>query len=150
MLKTLILLGGLVAAPALAAADLVMHRDPGCPCCTKWAAQVERALGRDVRIIDNPDRPALMKRLHVPEDLASCHTAIVDGLAVEGHVPTSDIKRALARRPKGVVGIAVGGMPLGSPGMEAPGREQAYAVYAFNAAGKRAVFARHQPRPAKR
>jgi hypothetical protein len=122
---------------------MVMHRDPGCPCCTKWAAQMERALGREVRIVDNPNRPALMKRLHVPKDLASCHTAIVDGLAIEGHVPAADIKKALAKRPKGVVGLAVGGMPLGSPGMEAPGREQPYATYAFTAAGKRAVFARH-------
>jgi hypothetical protein len=143
MLKTLTLLTGLIAAPALAAADMVMHRDPGCPCCTKWAAQMERALGREVRIVDNPNRPALMKRLHVPDSLASCHTAIVDGLAIEGHVPAADIKKALAKRPKGVVGLAVGGMPLGSPGMEAPGREQPYATYAFTAAGKRTVFARH-------
>ncbi len=143
MLKTLTLLTGLLAAPALAAADMVMHRDPGCPCCTKWAAQMERALSREVRIVDNPNRPALMKRLHVPKDLASCHTAMVDGLVIEGHVPAADIKKALAKRPKGVVGLAVGGMPLGSPGMEAPGREQPYATYAFTAAGKRAVFARH-------
>jgi hypothetical protein len=142
MLKRLTLLVGLLAAPAMAA-DIVMHRDPGCPCCTKWAAQMERALGRDVRIVDNPNRPALMKRLRVPDDLASCHTALVDGLAIEGHVPAADIKKALAKRPKGVVGLAVGGMPLGSPGMEAPGREQPYVTYAFTAAGKRTVFARH-------
>jgi hypothetical protein len=144
MIKKIIILAGLIAAPAAAAAaDMVMHRDPGCPCCTKWAAQMERALGREVRIIDNPDRPALMKRLRVPDDLASCHTAIVDGLVLEGHIPAADIKKALARRPEGVVGLAVGGMPLGSPGMEAPGREQSYAVYAFTASGKRTVFARH-------
>lgn len=143
MLKTLVLFTGLIAAPAIAAADMVMHRDPGCPCCTKWAALMERALGREVRIVDNPNRPALMKRLRVPGALASCHTAIVDGLVVEGHVPAADIKKALAGRPKGVVGLAVAGMPLGSPGMEAPGREQRYTVYAFTATGKRFAFARH-------
>lgn len=143
MLKTLLLFTGLIVAPAVTAAGMVMHRDPGCPCCTKWAQQASRALVREVKIVDNADRAGLAKRLRVPEDLSSCHTTLIDGLIVEGHVPPADVKRALARRPKGVIGLAVGGMPLGSPGMEAPGREQPYNVYAFNAAGKRVVFARH-------
>lgn len=130
-------------ASAMAANGIVMHRDPGCGCCTKWAAQVQKQFGRKVAIVDSPNRPALQKRVGVPADLSSCHTAIVDGMAFEGHVPIADMKRALATKPKGVRGLAVGGMPLGSPGMEVPGmKAQAYDVVAFGPSGRR-VFARH-------
>jgi hypothetical protein len=79
----------------------------------------------------------------VPADLTSCHTAIIDGMAFEGHVPIADMRRALAQKPKGVRGLAVAGMPLGSPGMEMPGyRAQPYEVVAFGPGGRK-VFARH-------
>ncbi len=135
----------LLASPvaASAASAIAMHRDPGCGCCEKWAAQVRQQLGRPVRTLDDPNRAAFQARLGVPADLASCHTAVIDGLVVEGHVPVSDIKRALADKPRGVRGLAVGGMPLGSPGMEMPGlRAQRYDVITFGAGGRRA-FARH-------
>jgi len=115
----------------------------GCGCCAKWAAQVQRQFGRQVRVVDDPNRPALQKRAGVPADVSSCHTAIADGMAFEGHVPIADMKRALATRPKGVRGLAVGGMPLGSPGMEVPGvKAQAYDVVAFGSGGRR-LFGRH-------
>nr|WP_321163374.1 DUF411 domain-containing protein [Sphingomonas sp. Leaf5] len=99
--------------------------------------------GRTVRIVDDANRPAMMKARSVPADLASCHTAIIDGMTFEGHVPIADMKRALAQRPKGVSGLAVAGMPLGSPGMEVPGRAaQSFEVVAFGPNGRR-VFARH-------
>lgn len=142
MLRILAYALALAAAPAMAASTIDMHRDPGCPCCAKWAALVQRELGRPVRTIDNAERPALMRRLGVPKSLAGCHTAIIDGLVVEGHVPVADIRRALASRPRGVVGLAVPGMPAGSPGMETPGHSQRYAVYAFGN-GRQRVFARH-------
>lgn len=130
-------------ASAMAANGIVMHRDPGCGCCAKWAMQVQKQFGRKVAIVDDPNRPALQKRVGVPADLSSCHTAIVDGMAFEGHVPMADMKKALATKPKGVRGLAVGGMPLGSPGMEVPGmKAQAYDVVAFGPSGRR-VFARH-------
>jgi hypothetical protein len=133
----------LVPVAISAATPVGMHRDPGCDCCAKWAAQVERQLGRQVRVVDDPNRPALQKRAGVPTDLSSCHTAIVDGMAFEGHVPIADMKRALATRLKDVRGLAVGGMPLGSPGMEVPGvKAQAYDVVAFGSAGRR-LFASH-------
>lgn len=134
-----------LAAPAaaLAAGPVLMHRDPGCPCCEKWAQQVKAQFGRALRVVDDADRPAFMKGRGVPADLASCHTAIIDGMTFEGHVPIADMKRALATRPKGVVGLAVAGMPMGSPGMEMPGmKAQSYEVIAFGSGG-RAVFARH-------
>lgn len=132
-----------VPAGAMAANGITMHRDPGCGCCAKWAAQVQKAFGRKVAIVDDANRPALQKRIGVPADLSSCHTAIADGMAFEGHVPIADMKRALATKPAGVRGLAVGGMPLGSPGMEVPGMTaQAYDVIAFGPKGRR-VFARH-------
>jgi hypothetical protein len=74
-------------ATAMAAADIAMHRDPGCGCCEKWAEQVRQQFGRKVRIIDDANRGALQRRVGVPADQLSCHTAIVDGMAFEGHVP---------------------------------------------------------------
>lgn len=130
-------------ASAMAANGIVMHRDPGCGCCSKWAAQVQAAFGRKVATVDDPKRHALQKRVGVPADQGSCHTAIIDGMAFEGHVPIADMKRALAAKPKGLRGLAVGGMPLGSPGMEVPGmKAQVYDVVAFGPEGRR-VFARH-------
>lgn len=133
----------LVATPALAASEAVMHRDPGCGCCEKWAAQVRKAFGRSVKVIDDANRPALQRRVGLPAGLASCHTALIDGMAFEGHVPVADMKRVLAAKPKGVRGLAVAGMPLGSPGMEAPGYPaDRFNVIAFGS-GKTSVFAKH-------
>lgn len=132
-----------VPAAASAAAEIAMHRDPGCGCCEKWATQVRQQFGRAVRIVDDADRGAFQRRVGVPAQLASCHTAIIDGMAFEGHVPIGDMKRALAQRPSGVRGLAVVGMPLGSPGMEVPGaKPQRYDVIAFGPSGQR-LFARH-------
>lgn len=135
----------LLASPiaAFAASTIAMHRDPGCGCCEKWAAQARQQLGRPVRTVDDVNRAALQTKLGVSVDLASCHTAIIDGLVVEGHVPIADIKRALVQKPRGVRGLAVTGMPLGSPGMEMPGmKTQRYDVIAFGPTGRHA-YRRH-------
>ena len=133
----------IVPAAASAAADIAMHRDPGCGCCEKWAAQVRQQFGRKVRIIDDARRGTLQRRVGVPAGLGSCHTAIIDGMAFEGHVPIADMKRALAQHPKDVRGLAVAGMPLGSPGMEVGVMKRlSYEVIAFGPGGRR-VFARH-------
>lgn len=146
MTRVKLLLAALaLSAPvtALAAQQIAVHRDPGCGCCEKWAEQVRAQFGRQVRMIDDPQRAALHKKYAMPADLASCHTAIIDGMAFEGHVPIADMKRVLKQRPKGVAGLAVAGMPLGSPGMEVPGqRPQRYTVVAFGPGGKKA-FAHH-------
>lgn len=120
-----------------------MHRDPGCGCCEKWAAQVRKAFGRSVKIVNDANRPALQKRLGLPSHLGSCHTALIDGFAFEGHVPVADMKRLLAAKPKGVRGLAVAGMPIGSPGMEMRGvKADRFSVIAFGA-GKPVLYARH-------
>lgn len=133
----------LLASGSAVAADVLMHRDPGCGCCEKWVRQVQAAFRHSVRTIDDPQRAAFQKRHGVPQRLSSCHTAIIDGYVFEGHVPIADMKKLLSMRPAGVSGLAVAGMPLGSPGMEVPGgRADRYEVIAFGPAGER-VFARH-------
>ena len=142
-MKSFTLALALMSTSAMAAGDIVMHRDPGCGCCDKWAVQVREKFGRAVKVVNDANRTALHKRLGMPASLASCHTAIIDGIAFEGHVPIEDMKRVLAAKPKGVRGLAVAGMPLGSAGMEAPGYpSDRYNVVAFGQ-GKTAIFAKH-------
>lgn len=142
-MKKVILGLALFSTPILAASDIIVHRDPGCGCCDKWAAQVRQKFGRAVRIVDDANRAVIHKRLGMPASLASCHTAIIEGIAFEGHVPIADMKRVLAAKLSGVRGLAVAGMPLGSPGMEVPGHASArYNVIAFGN-GKTSIFARH-------
>lgn len=133
------------AAPsaAMAAADIAVHRDPGCGCCEQWANQVRRQFVRRVVLIDDNRRAAFQRAKGVPQRLSSCHTAIIDGMVFEGHVPIADMKRILAQSPRGVTGLAVAGMPMGSPGMEVRGQAaQPYDVIAFGPSGQR-VFAHH-------
>lgn len=126
---------------AAAKPAMLVHRDPGCGCCLAWAEQAQAA-GYTVRVADTPAIAAVKQRLGVPADLASCHTAEVDGLVIEGHVPFAAIARLRAERPAGVIGLAVPGMPRGSPGMEMPdGSADPFTVFAFRADGARAVFA---------
>ncbi|GGN45968.1 metal-binding protein [Novosphingobium indicum] len=122
------------------AASYTMFRDPSCGCCESWAAHIRDGLHADVAVQDSADMGAVKDREGVPEELRSCHTMIVDGYVIEGHVPAADIARLLRERPAGVEGLAVAGMPVGSPGMEMGGRTQPYQVIAFGPAGKR-VFA---------
>lgn len=133
----------LVTTAASAANEIVVHRNPRCVCCDKWAAQVKAAFGRDVRMVDDVERAKFALEAGVPRALAGCHTAIIDGYGFEGHVPIDDIKRLLATRPEGVRGLAVKGMPRGSPGMEMAGMAGAhYDVIAFGS-GKPTIFAHH-------
>lgn len=128
---------------AMAATPLLVHRDPGCGCCETWSRRVGSALKREVRTIDDPRRDGLKARHGVPASLSSCHSAIIDGLIFEGHVPLAAVKRLLAERPAGVRGLAVAAMPIGSLGMEVPGvKAQPYDVIAFGPAGAR-VYARY-------
>ncbi|MFG6157788.1 DUF411 domain-containing protein [Halomonas sp. 1390] len=128
-LQRLTLAGALLAAaasPAWAEAPLVeMHKDPNCGCCTAWAEHMEEA-GFEVRQHETRDMRGVKIEHGVTPGLASCHTAVVDGYVIEGHVPASDVRRLLDERPD-LAGLAVPGMPHGSPGMET-GRHDDYAV----------------------
>ncbi|MGD9968621.1 MAG: DUF411 domain-containing protein [Hyphomonadaceae bacterium] len=143
---SVLLAAGLAACADAAARPVPMavRRNPGCGCCEVWTEQM-RASGRFVvTTADDPDLAAFKSAHGVPADLASCHTAIVGDYVVEGHVPLADVLRMLDERPA-IAGIAVGGMPMGSPGMEQPGGgNEAYDVVAFTSGGQRSVFT-HYP-----
>jgi hypothetical protein len=129
------------AVPSRAASrTMLIHKDPNCGCCTGWAAHV-RAGGFETRIHESSDLSPIKARLAVPSQLASCHTAEIDGYVIEGHVPASAIRRLLSELP-GATGLAVPRMPIGSPGMEAPGTtDDTYDVILFGPSLQR-VYAR--------
>jgi hypothetical protein len=117
---------------------ITVYKDPGCGCCRNWIAHLIKH-GYRVDAKDTPEMTAIKRTLGIPDGLTACHTAIVNGYLIEGHVPAADIARLLKEKPK-VAGLAVPGMPMGSPGMEGP-RTQHYQVLSFDKAGKTKVFA---------
>lgn len=118
---------------------VTVYKSPTCGCCGEWVKHMQ-GNGFKVETHDLNDVSPIRRRYGIPGSLASCHTAVVGGYAIEGHVPAADIKRLLRERPR-VIGLAVPGMVIGSPGME-QGAPQPYETLAFDAQGSR-VFARH-------
>ncbi|WP_339748686.1 DUF411 domain-containing protein [uncultured Maricaulis sp.] len=131
---------GLIACSAQANPSVLVYKSPTCGCCNAWIAHL-RESGFEVEPHDLDDMTVIKQRLTVPQEMWSCHTAIVENYVVEGHVPAAEITRMLAERPT-IRGLAVPGMPAGSPGMEVPGYSQAYTVWSFGDAG-RAAFAQY-------
>lgn len=121
--------------------ELTVYKSPTCGCCTKWVTHLEEN-GFEVISHDVSDVQVIKQKYGVRHDLASCHTAMVNGYVIEGHVPASDIKRFLSNPPSNAAGLTVPGMPMGSPGMEGP-RKDNYNVYTFSKDGKIEVFASH-------
>jgi hypothetical protein len=131
---------------AQALPTIVVYKTSTCGCCSGWVDHM-RAAGFTVDARDVPTNADLMRvklDAGVPGAMTTCHTSLVDGYVVEGHVPADQVKRLLAERPS-VAGIAVPGMPIGSPGMEGPGA-QPYRVYSWDHQGGSAVFAEVDPR----
>lgn len=124
--------------PAMAQ-EIVITKSPTCLCCDKWVEHVKKA-GFRTRVESVTDMSPVKEQLGVPAVLGSCHTAVVDGYTIEGHVPAEDIQRLLRERPT-VAGLAVPGMPMGSPGMEGLKRDR-YEVIAFQRDGTGTVFSR--------
>lgn len=141
-----LLAAGLALAAAAVSAqplpEVVMHKDPNCGCCGQWAEHLQ-ANGFRVKTVMEGDMESVKRRFAVPQRLTSCHTAKVGGYVIEGHVPASAIKRLLREKPA-VAGLAVPGMPAGSPGMEVPGRKDPYDVVAFDRVGRSRVFERYR------
>lgn len=119
--------------------QIVMYKNPGCKCCTKWAAHMEQA---GFTVTKKPTRilPKIKADYGIPYKLRSCHTAIVEGYVIEGHVPAKEVKKLLEERPK-AIGLAVPGMPIGSPGMEQGGRKEPYEVMLFGSKKQPSVYA---------
>ena len=140
-------LGALLVRPAdalaLAKTPITIYKSPTCGCCAKWVDHA-RAAGFVATVNDTEAMDAIKKRHGVPTNLQSCHTALVGGYVIEGHVPAADVLRLLREKPAAVRGLAVPGMPAGSPGMEIPGGAvDRYDVVAFNRDGTTKVFAKH-------
>ncbi|ROO29263.1 metal-binding protein [Salinisphaera orenii MK-B5] len=141
---SLALAGALPVAGFARAADdapeLRVYKDPDCGCCSAWIDHLN-ASGFAATGENRSDMAAIKARFGVPPTLRACHTAVVDDYVVEGHVPAADIRRLLAERPR-ARGLAVPGMPLGSPGMEAGGRREAFRTWLLGADGA-TVFEEH-------
>ncbi|WP_372876133.1 DUF411 domain-containing protein [Pseudomonas sp.] len=139
-MRPLILIAGLFAGLAQAAEPIGIdvHRDPNCGCCKAWISHLQDN-GFSVNDHVESDMSAVKQRLGVPPRLASCHTGVIDGKFVEGHVPAADILKL--RQQPDLLGAAVPGMPAGSPGMEMGDRQQAYQVIGLDQQGKERVLA---------
>lgn len=116
-------------------------KSASCQCCSKWVEHLQQN-GFNVTVHNEGDVSPIKAKLGVPETLAACHTGEVGGYVVEGHVPAEDIKRLLAEKPQ-IKGLAVPGMPIGSPGMEQGDRHDPYETLSFAADGKTQIFAKH-------
>ena len=135
----------LVSEPSMAASSkssaINVYRDPSCSCCGGWIDHLA-AQGFQPTSIATSNMETLKKQYGVPDGLASCHTAVIDKYVIEGHVPVEDIKRLLVEKPN-VTGIAVPGMPIGTPGMENGDRKDSFTVFSFDKQGKTAAFNRY-------
>ena len=130
------------AAAAVPAAVISVYKSPTCGCCKSWVARVQEA-GFRVETHDMANMDSVKNEAGVPSSARSCHTGIVDGYVIEGHVPPETIARLLRERPK-IAGLAVPGMPIGAPGMEVPGRPaDSYDVVAIGMDGATTVYERH-------
>ena len=119
---------------SLKAQENEMFKNPGCMCCDKWAEHMIDN-GFDIKITPSPDVTKLKEVLGIPPEVRGCHTIVIDGIIVEGHVPADLVQKLLKERPEGVIGISVPGMPVGSLGMEGPYKEE-YRVVVFDSKGK--------------
>ena len=122
--------------------DITVYSSPTCGCCTNWLKHLEQN-GFQVKDIKTEEINAIKQKFGVPKDMASCHTGIIDGYVVEGHVPAKDIRELLAKKPD-VIGISVPQMPVGTPGMEIDDRKDPFSVFAFHKNGETKVFKHYE------
>ena len=133
--------GGVAACQAQTppnGSEMVVYKTPTCGCCTAWVDHLTSA-GLKARVVNQDDLTKIRKRLNAPDDLVSCHIAVIEGYVVEGHVPADAIKKLIAEKPA-AVGIFVPGMPLGSPGMESVRGSRPFDVILLDRDGGREVF----------
>lgn len=128
------------AQPAPKKTPISVYKDPSCGCCEKWVDHM--TANGFAPTVTNGDMPPIKKLYKVPRALESCHTAVVGGYVIEGHVPAQDIRKLLAAKPAGIVGLTIPGMPASAPGMDVL-PFQPYDVLTFDAAGKTTIYAKH-------
>ena len=129
-----------IAKTALAS-QITVFRSPTCGCCGQWIEHA-KAAGFQVKDEITEDMSAIKQQYGIPPSLTSCHTAVVGDYLIEGHIPAEDVQRLLIEKPA-VAGIAVPGMPTGSPGMESGDYTEPYTVFSFTDSGETAAFAEH-------
>ncbi len=130
---------GVTAQPRTTKPGVTVYKTPTCGCCAKWVEHM-RTSGFEMKVIDLEDIEHIKRANGVPGKMESCHTALVGGYVVEGHVPADLVQRMLREKPA-IAGIATPGMPVGSPGMEVPNfKAEPYSVMAFDKAGKATVY----------
>lgn len=134
----LTLTGIALSAPAQSA-ELSVFKSPWCGCCGGWIEEM-KAAGHSLEVIDMEDLTSVKTMAGVPDELLACHTALVEGYVIEGHVPVVEVERFLAESPD-ARGIAVAGMPMGAPGMGGP--PEPFDVMIFNADGSSSVYAQY-------
>lgn len=139
LLLTSLLLGFFMTLFAETLPPVTVYESKYCGCCGEWVKHMENN-GFKVNVIETEALNEVKIKYNVPAPLASCHTAIIGNFIVEGHTPASSIKRFLKEAPKDAIGLAVPGMPLGSPGMEQGNMKQPYDVLAFDKQGHTVVF----------
>jgi hypothetical protein len=124
-----------------ASSVITVYKSPSCGCCGAWVDYL-RANGFEVKTVDLDDLSEIKTMSGVPRPIQTCHTAVVGGYVIEGHVPVDAIAKMLKEQPN-IAGIGVAGMPIGSPGMEVPGTPaQHYDVLSWDKAGKTSVYAK--------
>ncbi|MBM4193818.1 MAG: DUF411 domain-containing protein [Gemmatimonadetes bacterium] len=127
------------AAPAAPLPPMTVYKTPTCGCCKDWVKHAQAA-GFQVKSIDLTDLTKIKQDAGVPAELESCHTVLVGKYVIEGHVPADLVKKVLDEKPP-IIGLAVAGMVVGSPGMEQGNMKQPYKVIAFSKGGKSSVYA---------
>jgi hypothetical protein len=144
IVRTAALSASLATGRALTAPlpEMVVYKSATCGCCNDWVKHLRKS-GLTVKTVDVSDLGAIRQRFGVPDRLAACHTAVIGGYVVEGHVPATAVKRLLAEKPS-VVGISVPGMPNGSPGMDGPNPE-AFSAVVFDERGRPRAFESYRP-----
>jgi hypothetical protein len=141
-IQTLALTASLFISGTAFATDVLNHKSPYCGCCTEWTKHMQEA-GFTVEEKLHENMNPIKQKLGITPELASCHTAEIDGYVFEGHIPAQDVKDFLDNPPRNAKGLAVPGMPLGSPGMEYGDKQDSYTVYAFDNDGNVIAFAQH-------
>ena len=137
----ILLIAAVISSPSQSTGPVInVFKLSTCSCCNKWVEHLKNS-GFQVKVQQVDDTAPYERQYRVPRSMESCHTAVVNGYAIEGHVPAPEIKRLLQEKPK-AIGLAVPGMPVGSPGMEGA-RGEAYSVMLFDESGRSSVYARY-------
>lgn len=140
LINTLLSLSVMMSAAAFAKPVVILYKSPSCGCCEKWA-DIMQDKGYQIEVKPQRDWTQIRRDSGMPQSLHSCHTALIDGYVIEGHVPEADIARLLKAKPSDIAGLSAPGMPLHSPGMAKPDQSyKEFNVMSFDKKGNTHVY----------